>query len=265
MWYEASRGAEKPDQSRGTESVLNALVLSFRDSRAGEAFSSEAKLALEHMWAEQKDDGKWSWLHFELGPWEADGSEFWGASLAAVAAMSARDAVTPPAGELSRLRGYLRGGLSGDLMLHNRLALLWAASTWDGLLSEAELSGLVGGVVERQRTDGGFRLVDLGPWPSSDGSVPHQKSDGYATAFATFVLQQLDDARLAAPVARGVAWLQLNQKADGRWETLSPNKDRSEEEDFTRLLASDIATAFAVLALTTAESGADRSTDSSVP
>ena len=130
------------------------------------------------------------------------------------------------------------------------------------------MSGLVGGVIERQRTDGGFRLVDLGPWPSSDGSLPHQPhqgSDGYATAFATFVLQQLDDARLAAPIARGLAWLQLNQKADGRWETLSPNKDRSEEEDFTRLLASDIATAFAVLALTTAETGADRPTDSSVP
>ena len=264
VWYEASVGAEKPDQSRGTESVLNALVLSFRDQRAHGALSGEAKLALEHMWAEQKDDGKWSWLHFGLGPWETDGSEFWGASLAAVAAMSARDEVTPPADALARLRRYLRGGLSDDTSLHNRLSLLWAASTWDGLLSEADVSRLAGEVLERQRADGGFRLVDLAPWPSEDGSAPHQESDGYATALSTFVLQQLDEARFAAAITRGVMWLQRSQQADGRWQTLSPNKDRSEEEAFTRLLASDAATGFAVLVLSAADSAADRATDSNV-
>ena len=97
--------------------------------------------------------------------------------------------------------------------------------------------------------DGGFRLVDLAPWPSEDGSAPHQESDGYATALSTFVLQQLDEARFAAAITRGVMWLQRSQQADGRWQTLSPNKDRSEEEAFTRLLASDAATGFAVLVL----------------
>ena len=192
-------------------------MLSFRDQRAHGALSGEAKLALKHMWAEQKDDGKWSWLHFGLGPWETDGSEFWGASLAAVAAMSARDEVTPPADALARLRRYLRGGLSDDTSLHNRLSLLWAASTWDGLLSEADVSRLAGEVLERQRADGGFRLVDLAPWPSEDGSAPHQESDGYATALSTFVLQQLDEARFAAAITRGVMWLQRSQQADGRW------------------------------------------------
>ena len=216
------------------------------------------------MWAEQKDDGKWSWLHFGLGPWETDGSEFWGASLAAVAAMSARDEVTPPADALARLRRYLRGGLSDDTSLHNRLSLLWAASIWDGLLSEADVSRLAGEVLERQRADGGFRLVDLAPWPSEDGSAPHQESDGYATALSTFVLQQLDEARFAAAITRGVMWLQRSQQADGRWQTLSPNKDRSEEEAFTRLLASDAATGFGVLVLSAADSAADRATDSNV-
>ncbi len=262
VWYEASRGAEKPDQSRGTESVLNALVLSLRDQRAPGALSGEAKLALAHMWAEQKDDGKWSWLHFGLAPWESDGSEFWGASLAIVAAMAQREEVTPPADGLARLRRYLRGGLSGETNLHNRLSLLWAASVWDGLLSESEVSRLAGEVLEQQRADGGFRLVDLAPWPSKDGSAPHQESDGYATAFSTFVLQQLDEARYATAIARGVSWLQQNQEADGRWETLSPNRDRSKEEAFTRLLASDAATAFAVLVLSAADSALDRATDS---
>ena len=57
----------------------------------------------------------------------------------------------------------------------------------------------------------------------------------------------------AASAARGVSWLERHQEADGRWETLSPNKDRSAEEEFTRLLASDAATGFAVLALTHAD------------
>lgn len=265
VWYDASRGEEKPAQSRGTESVLNALVLTFRDARQGGALSGQAKLALDHMWAQQNQDGNWSWLHFGLGPWETDGSEFWGASLAAVAAMSARDQVPPPVDGLSRLRGFLRGGLSADTLLHNRLALLWAASTWDDLLLEAEMSRLAGEVLEQQRPDGGFRLLDLGPWPLVDGSAPQKYpgSDGYATAFSTFVLQQLDDGRFASAISGGVSWLQKNQKADGRWETLSPNKDRSDDEDFTRLLASDAATAFAVLVLSAADSAAERATDSS--
>ena len=169
--------------------------------------------------------------------------------------MSAGREVRPSAEASAKLRSYLRSGLlgsglSGDLNLHNRLALLWAASSWDGLLSEAEKQRLVDEALEHQQPDGGFRLVDLGSWPSEDGTPPNEASDGYATAFTTFVLQRLDSPRAAEAIAHGVAWLEHNQKADGRWETLSPNKDRSDEEAFTRLLASDAATGFAVLALT---------------
>ena len=117
-------------------------------------------------------------------------------------------------------------------------------------MSEAEKQRLVDEALEHQQPDGGFRLVDLGSWPSEDGTPPNEASDGYATAFTTFVLQRLDSPRAAEAIAHGVAWLEHNQKADGRWETLSPNKDRSDEEAFTRLLASDAATGFAVLALT---------------
>ncbi len=260
VWYDTSRGEEKPTQSWATESVVNALVLTMRDRRSGGPLSEEAKTALGHMWARQTEEGNWPWLHFELGPWEADGSDYWGASLAAVAGMSAGREVRPSAEASAKLRSYLRSGFlgsgflgsghSGNLNLHNRLALLWAASAWDGLLSQAEKQRLADEVLEHQQPDGGFRLIDLGTWPSKDETPPSEASDGYATAFATFVLQQLDDPRTAETISRGVAWLKDNQKADGRWETLSPNKDRSNEEAFTRLLASDAATAFAVLALT---------------
>lgn len=249
VWYDESRGKEKPEQSRDTESVINALVLALRDKGADGELSDEAKTALHHMWAQQNEDGGWSWLHFGLGPWETDGSDYWGAALAAVAGASAGDEARPPAEASSKLRAYLRAGLSQGLSIHNRIALLWAASAWEGLLSEEETMLLVGEVLKLQRPDGGFRLIDLGPWPSKDGTPPREESDGYATAFTAFVLQALQDPRSADPIARALSWLRRNQKADGRWETLSPNKDRSRETPMTRLFASDAATAFAVLAL----------------
>jgi hypothetical protein len=143
---------------------------------------------------------------------------------------------------------------------HNRLALLWASSAWKGLLSSDETRALSDEVLRAQQPDGGFRLLDLGPWPSKDGTPPNPLSDGYATAFTTFVLQRLADSRHRTPIDRALAWLRANQREDGRWETLSPNKDRSGEAAMTRLLASDAATAFAVLALSGESAGAtDRS------
>ena len=250
VWYDTDEGEEKPAQSWGTESVINALVLTMRDRRAGGGVSEEAKTALEHMWKRQSDDGDWPWLHFALGPWEADGADYWGASLAAIAAMSAAREVKPPAEARAKLRSYLRSGLTSEMSPHNRLALLWAASAWDGLLSNVEKSRLVDDVLEHQQPDGGFRLPDLAPWPSEDKTPPSQVSDGYATAFTTFVLQRVDEPSAADAVARGVSWLEQNQMEDGRWETLSLNMDRSQQEPFRRLLMSDAATAFAVLALT---------------
>lgn len=255
VWYDTSAGEEKPTQSWGTESVINALVLTTRDRRSGDTLSEEAKTALSHMWDKQTDTGHWSWLHFGLGPWESDGANYWGASLAAVAAMSAADEVKPPAEAVAKLLGYLRTGLSEGLSPHSRLALLWAASTWDGLLSEVEKQQLIADVLEHQQPDGGFRLTDLAPWPSEDGTPPSRVSDGYATAFTTYVLQRVDEPAAARAIAAGVLWLEQNQKDDGRWETVSLNMDRSQQEPFRRLLMSDAATSFAVLALTSEPEG----------
>ena len=113
VWYDTSRGEEKPTQSWATESVVNALVLTMRDQRAGGPLSEEAKTALRHMWARQTEEGNWPWLHFDLGPWEADGSDYWGASLAAVAGMSAGREVRPSAEASAKLRSY-RSGLARD-------------------------------------------------------------------------------------------------------------------------------------------------------
>ncbi len=92
FYSDADRGAYKTVESRGTESVLNALILANNDARNGR-LSDDARTALDIMWAEQQTAGDkagaWSWLRFANEPWEADDSDFYGATLAAVAAGAA--------------------------------------------------------------------------------------------------------------------------------------------------------------------------------
>ena len=49
-----------------------------------------AKLALDNMWSLQLKSGAakgaWTWLNFHNEPWEADDSQFWGATIGALAA-----------------------------------------------------------------------------------------------------------------------------------------------------------------------------------
>ena len=92
-WYpDQTRGLPKTAESRGTESVINAIVLSRRDAAAG-TLSADGRLALSNMWAQQMRTGDlsggWAWLSFKLEPWEGSKSAYFGASLAAVAVGSA--------------------------------------------------------------------------------------------------------------------------------------------------------------------------------
>src|ERR1041385_7452345 len=64
MWKEVApfypdetRGVPKTAESRGTESILNALILARYDESGGK-LSPEARLALENMWAEQLKTGE---------------------------------------------------------------------------------------------------------------------------------------------------------------------------------------------------------------
>ena len=88
FYKDADRGPYKSVESRGTESILNALILSSRDAQSGQ-LSHDARTAFENMWAEQqiagKQKGAWLWLRFRNEPWEADDSDYFGATLAAIA------------------------------------------------------------------------------------------------------------------------------------------------------------------------------------
>ena len=119
MWDEVApfypdteKSPGKTPESRGTESVLNALILSWNDKPGGK-LGPDAKLALDHMWSEQLKSGDakgaWNWLQFHNAPFEGD-SQYYGAALAAVAAGSApAEYRNSPAIQenLKALRGYL--------------------------------------------------------------------------------------------------------------------------------------------------------------
>jgi hypothetical protein len=129
--------------------------------------------------------------------------------------------------------------------------LLWASTKLTGVLTTTERDALVAEVFSKQQPDGGWSTALLGPWQRVDGSSLDTKTDGYATGLATFALQQAglsSDPR----VQKGVRWLVDHQeKTTGRWLATSLNKDRDPETEPSKFM-NDVATAYSVLALTSA-------------
>ena len=265
MWREVepfypdqTRGLPKTSESRGTEAVLNALVLASRDARGSGTLADDTRRAFENMWGLQftrgDQTGSWAWLNFRYEPWEADNSRYYGAALAAIAVGTAPAgyAATPDIQDRTKLlREYLSKG-AADQHLFNKLTVLWASSTWAGsILSAEQQRAIVDEALKLQQPDGGWSMAALGSWKRVDNTLLETRTDGYATGLVAYVLQTAGDARAREPVARGLAWLQKNQEASGLWYAASLNKQRDPASDAGRFM-SDAATAFAVLALTSA-------------
>jgi squalene-hopene/tetraprenyl-beta-curcumene cyclase len=264
VWDEAAPYyPDKPEdpkgvESRGTEAILNALVLTSYDSPSG-ALSADTRLALDHMWAQQLKSGDakgaFSWLQFHNQPWEGD-SQFYGATLAALAVGS-----TPASyrnspevqTSLGSLREYLTKNRASQTLL-DRTILLWASTKIPGLLSPAEQKAIIGEALARQQADGGFSLTDLvAGWKRKDDTPLETKSDGYATGVVALALQEAGVPRDQPQLQRSLTWLAKNQeKSDGRWLAYSMNKQRDLSSDIGRFM-SDAATAYAVLALNRAQ------------
>jgi squalene-hopene/tetraprenyl-beta-curcumene cyclase len=266
LWSEAEPyytdkrvGVGKSAQSRGTESVLNALILAWDDARSGH-LSADTRLALDNMWALQHvsgdDKGAWSWLNFTLAPWETANAQYFGAAMAAMAVGVAPGKYQTLPGvqeHLQLLHEYLERDYPAQ-PLHNRLVLLWASTKLPGFLASHERESIIDEALRAQNRDGGWSLPVLAPKPGKRewlrALLFEPDSDGYATALATLVLEQAAIPDTRAQVRRGLSWLARNQRAqDGFWVTHSLNKQR----DLTTpigLFMSDAATAYAVLALT---------------
>jgi squalene-hopene/tetraprenyl-beta-curcumene cyclase len=217
------------------------------------------------MWAEQlasgDNQGAWSWLDFDLAPWEVPSAQYYGAALGALAVGIAPEryqARPQIQGHLQQLRDYLLREYPAQ-SLHNRLILLWASTKLPGLLDTGQRQSLVEEVRQAQNTDGGWSLSKLLARSSRRKALLRDPdSDGYATGLVTLVLEQAGTPGVAAQVQRGRTWLVRNQYGhagpwirgqEGFWLARSLNKHRNPWSNVGRFM-SDAATAYAVLALT---------------
>jgi squalene-hopene/tetraprenyl-beta-curcumene cyclase len=256
-------------ESRATESVLNALILASFDFETRQ-LSDETTVAFSNMWELQKTEagdqqGAWDWHQFDLRPWEASNSPYWGAILAAVAVGKApSDYASSPniQTNLSLLRNYLTRNYSGQSLL-NRVMLLWASGHLPGLLQQDERQRIIKEAFREQNADGGWTLssVDwtwrsrsmfsfVSIWKRDDWSPQDRESDGCATGIFLFSLEEAGVGAENPQLRKGLSWLIHNQsKFDGSWTASSLNKHRDPRSNIG-LFMSDAATGFAVLALT---------------
>lgn len=261
FYTDADRGAYKSVESRGTESVLNALILASNDAsnspRNGH-LSEDTRAAFENMWAEQQTSGDkkgaWLWLRFKNEPWEADDSGYYGAALAAIAVGTAPEnypANPEIQNSLRMLRDYLNREYAAQT-LSNRAVLLWASAKLPGLLDPARQKALINEVLNKQQPDGGWSLTSIsGDWKRHDGTPQEARSDGYATGLIALALQQAGISRENAQLKKGLDWLWANQnRSEGFWlaYSLNNNEEHHMSPDTVRFMK-DAATAYAVLAL----------------
>ncbi len=259
FYPDQTRGLPKTSESRGTESVLNAVILATRDAHAGQQ-SDEARLALDNMWALQFRSGDlnggWAWLNFHNEPWEANESPYFGAALAAIAVGREPGGYASSADNqerVTRLREYLRKGIATQ-SLFNRMMLLWASGGIPDLLTPDERHAVVTAVCDRQGADGGWSLASLGQWKRSDAAPVDSASDGYATGLVAYALQRAGLPPGETHVSRALGWLVQHQdRTTGMWTASSLNKQRDPKTDIGKFM-SDAATAYAVLALTSSKS-----------
>jgi squalene-hopene/tetraprenyl-beta-curcumene cyclase len=264
MWHDVepfypdqARGLPKTSESRGTESILNSLILVSHDVPSGH-LSADARLALGNMWALQIKapdmKGAWAWLQFHNAPFEGD-SQFYGNCLAAIAIGSAPDHYqTEPAIQdgVKLLKDWLVKNMDTQTPL-DRVDLLWASTKLKGLLTPEQQQKIIGETVGKQGADGGFNMSSMIPgWKRHDSTPEDTASDGYATGLVAYAFEQAGAPEAQVSLKKALTWLGKNQiEADGRWPAVSLNNNRPVMSD-TGLFMSDAATAYAVLALTNA-------------
>jgi len=241
----------KTVESRGTESIWNALVLSAYQT-------PETKQAFDNMFEQQimagDNKGAWEWLQFHNSPWEGD-SQFYGSVLAALAIGNMpADYRNQPAIQRSTdlLRQYLNKNKDRQTPM-DRVMLVWASTKLPRLLPPAQQQAILKAALANQQPDGGISLGSLSPnWKRRDGTDIETKPDGYATGLVAYVMQLAGTPRGDKQLQAALNWLTANQeKSDGRWLAYSMNKQRDLSTEIGRFMA-DAATAYATLALTAA-------------
>src|SRR5262245_27592839 len=265
----------KKVESRGTEVVLNALILASADAALNRrVLSGPTREALKQLWERQRYDGAWDWLDSGLEPFESVDGSYFGATLAAMTIgmvpVSPQSQSTETGAKIERLRAYLKEKYISQ-SLFNRAWMLLASARLNGLVTREQREAFFTEIQGLQRNDGGWALNSLGPWRWSKMAAPFQapgtpdaslltQSDGYATGLIVYALRQAGIPTSHPAVSKGLDWLKSNQhevRVDQHawmaWRAHSLNYDREhggeKGEPWRRMFMSDSATAFAVLAL----------------
>ena len=254
FYNDAKSGPRKTIESRGTESVLNALVLARYDADT-KTMSPLTRKAFRTMWTMQLTEGAnkgaWNWLNFHLSPWENDESLYYGATLATIALgeTPASYLSSPDIQEhLTALRSYLTSNYEAQ-PLANKVIVLWASSRFTGLITPAQRTALLSEIQAHQQPDGGWSLARLGDWKRQDKTPFDTRSDGVATGLTVYALSQNGVASDTPEMQRAVAWLVSHQNAEGgQWDGYSVNKQRDVSADASQFMT-DAASNYSLMAL----------------
>jgi squalene-hopene/tetraprenyl-beta-curcumene cyclase len=221
-----------------TQPVYVAAGLAIWDAHVTHRLSPETALALETMFKLQREAGDWTISDDNNPPLES--SRYQLATVAARAVANAPDWLSRQRGtaveaKVERLRAYLRaeGKMQGD---YDRTDLLWAAAEWPGLLEAGRMRELVEMVLRHQLADGGWSIRTFArpeEWGKgnraaklrAEPELENPPSDGHMTGLAIIALRKAGVPARDARIQRGVAWIEANQRASGRWWTRSLNRD----------------------------------------
>ncbi len=207
--------------------VATAAFLTISDILTEGNLSETTRASLDHIWTLQDEDGAWSqWLKCGWPPFESD--DHFGVSLVTVALSYLPESERKSARTLqgiAKLKRWLQKNPPENL--HHKGMLLWAESRWRGWVSKAQKRSWQRELLTKQRTDGGWRLVDLGAsrWKRSTDEVADLPSDAYATAFSVFFLRNSGVSAKHPVIKKGLNWLRRQQRESGRWFTRSPKRD----------------------------------------
>jgi squalene-hopene/tetraprenyl-beta-curcumene cyclase len=241
-WLRAP-GASVPPALQGVKTIFAALLLTSSTDDLSKLWSLQL--------TEGEAKGSWRWYDVNLDPYETSASPVFGSALAALAIgrTSAEYRARPDVREhVNSLIAYLQKDLHGQ-PLHNRLAVLWAATKLPAAMPEPARRAVIDEALQKQRPDGGWALASLGPWNSHPDAPPHDGSDSYATAYSTYIMIEAGVPPGTPAISRALDWLKLHQDpSTGAWPAESMNKKYPADSMQIKFLQ-DAATGFACLAL----------------